>query len=1801
MPIDKPTLILHTTYFPVAGPEDEADDPERAGAVSLGNDLYDILTRRRDDRLSWGAGVNVRIGTRFDKVDLDEATHVIVVPVLGVYSQANQDVCARAIATIRAWSATTRVLPVLTSASWRSHERKDELAVKLLFDEVRDRILDEIVIGVARVLARDDAFATRLFISHAKGDLATTENAAVAIRDHVQTSTTAERPFFDSVSLLAGEDLEAQIDAGAGRGVFMAIRGDSYSSRSWCLRELLEAKRRRLSVVTVEVLKRGEFRSSAYSGNGPTIVWSWGDPKTTAAKVVRFAMVECVRGLLFMREAARVEAAALPGEAVVEMPRAPELLDLPRLRALSDRTVIVLHPDPELSIHERNLLREADRRIRTVTPTSAFGGAIGRAIRAPLDGWQVGISLSDDPQLAASEGLVAAHIDDATVSLARVLIAAGAAIGYGGDFRTSGFTELLAQLVSAYSQTAGKSTEQLHCYLAAQVDKLEPVRYAFTAHHLGRFGSSQGSAMLAPPAPGKLPAHRAALYFSDMRRVMAASTRARIVLSGTMIPRGIRPDATPDSDLAKRPDAANDPRGYGGRYPGVIEEAWWTLRAKRPLYVIGGFGGAARVLADLLADLIDGKPKRYPRELTEASWATNASWRELVAALEADPDFARLGLPRTQEALVDGIWEACASHFVNDATALHWNGLSRAENRQLLHSRDPLAIAALVLKGLVALAAHVAATKLRIELVEGDVAAASDLDVLVFPTFSDLDPEGAGAALDRVSGNAATRAHACRRPVPPALKTLGTDFVYAADLGPMSVALKDPAASVSAAAAQTAEMAQRYGFARIGLVTFLGNVAASVAEVVAAMVQGLWGIDAQIIWYERDAARAAMLARLLGATPNVELTRRIQTEVATPEPPRAKPQTIISIRQDRDEIDVTVLLPQANGLAPNLRSAFVAAQREKLAGNLHAVAPLDGVLVQRGKTIADLMFGLGASDVLQAVGDSEVVILHDAIASAVPYEAMGWMVDAARITPATSGGIVRHLVASVDANRGLPGPTRAGNMIVLVVIDPRGDLPGAASEGERVAALLSKLPRLDLRVLRGPEATVEKLLAALREVDVVHYCGHAFYHGPGATESGLCCANGDLTSTQLQTLTRVPRLAVFNACQAGRVRGDVETHSTQSFAEFFLRAGVEAYLGTFWLVSDDGANAFATELYTKLANGSELGDAVVQARRVLQRAGISDWANYMLYGRAGFRLARASDSAISPPPPPAASWARAEGNAIIACWSFPATGAPSAFAVTATELVGASEEPVRTEGDAPIQIDRRDGWEGGVAIVKWIATVSLPEPVADRGFCLRASAGPPIRIGTPRAAPPTTRAPRTDLDELRALRTVLDQQPDKGRTILLELVPSADPDQLRSEIDQALAPTRAVWPLQHLSAPAIDAAALAAFAAQNPLSTTDVKIAGDQSFQTKEDWFRYATAKGVVPFLIGGDVNEPLSAKLGPNDLSYEVRDGDYKDGSLSLALFSDNCNGRHAALAIAQQVVDAKLPYAFHLGDVYYGGTELEFADYFDVPLSRMLDTTELFTIAGNHEMFARGEYFQKMLVEKLKKPRQRQRAETFRLCGKGFQIIGLDTMFVGWNAGRMRVHDYADLGQLMLLDTWLTERPDDLTILMTTNEPWTRGTRELRPLYQSLRQTIAGRVDLWFWGNVHYGALYEPWAFADAGVPTRKLVGSCIGHGGYPYYRQDEVGELPAGVACRWLETKSRFWPDESIRHDVGLNGWCRMQLTPGADRWRVGLTYLDWVGRERLRVDLVRERGKSIELASVKESALDSVTAPMTWSSI
>lgn len=277
-------------------------------------------------------------------------------------------------------------------------------------------------------------------------------------------------------------------------------------------------------------------------------------------------------------------------------------------------------------------------------------------------------------------------------------------------------------------------------------------------------------------------------------------------------------------------------------------------------------------------------------------------------------------------------------------------------------------------------------------------------------------------------------------------------------------------------------------------------------------------------------------------------------------------------------------------------------------------------------------------------------------------------------------------------------------------------------------------------------------------------------------------------------------------------------------------------------------------------------------------------------------------------------------------------------------------------------------------------------------------------------------------------------------------------------------------------------------------------------------------------------------------------------DGAAVVALFSDWGTGYYHARYIAKHAGTAVgAGQAIHLGDIYYTGTASEFARCFDRAFDRwVLRQMPFYALNANHEMDSHGIPYFGFLEEKRRRGRagriheQPQEGSYFCLSNERYQVIALDTAYFG----NGRCNDPA------LLD-WLRDQLHrgrerrQVNILLTQSEPY--GRTGARPLLADdlAREAVADRlVDLWFWGDEHHCALYHP---SDAA----PFVGSCIGHGGYPYSRRTEAELRSSAAELAWGETAPRFPEALGLRPGRGNNGFCRLALGPDV----VELTYYDW----------------------------------------
>jgi hypothetical protein len=136
--------------------------------------------------------------------------------------------------------------------------------------------------------------------------------------------------------------------------------------------------------------------------------------------------------------------------------------------------------------------------------------------------------------------------------------------------------------------------------------------------------------------------------------------------------------------------------GFRGRFPGIAEEVMLALAFHKPVYLVGGFGGATQAVGQLLgfAEIWLGVP---PCLTAEGQARKNSEFDEVFEQLKTLRDLFDLpycpGLPSDYNEL---------RAFLGKRATAGWpdNGLTLPENRQLFRSQDPNEIVATINRGL---------------------------------------------------------------------------------------------------------------------------------------------------------------------------------------------------------------------------------------------------------------------------------------------------------------------------------------------------------------------------------------------------------------------------------------------------------------------------------------------------------------------------------------------------------------------------------------------------------------------------------------------------------------------------------------------------------------------------------------------------------------------------------------------------------------------------------------------------------------------------------------------------------------------------------------------------------------------------------------------------------------------------------------------------------------------------------------------------------------------------------------------
>jgi CHAT domain-containing protein len=211
--------------------------------------------------------------------------------------------------------------------------------------------------------------------------------------------------------------------------------------------------------------------------------------------------------------------------------------------------------------------------------------------------------------------------------------------------------------------------------------------------------------------------------------------------------------------------------------------------------------------------------------------------------------------------------------------------------------------------------------------------------------------------------------------------------------------------------------------------------------------------------------------------------------------------------------------------------------------------------------------------------------------------------------------------------RGLQKSSSTASDRVLIVGDPAFDrrafpqlaaLPAAGIEARGIAGLY---PRSTLWT--GPDATAERVKAALELNDFMHFATHALVNDRDPSRSSLVLApsnanSGLLYVYEIMNLKLHASLVTLTGCRTA-VNGEAHG-SVRSLALAFVAAGARNVLGTLWNIDDNSARYASLAFHRAVQAGLSPAEALQRTQAALLRSpdpiqrDYKNWAAFQIYG-----------------------------------------------------------------------------------------------------------------------------------------------------------------------------------------------------------------------------------------------------------------------------------------------------------------------------------------------------------------------------------------------------------------------------------------------------------------------------------------------------------------------------------------------------------------------------------------------------------
>lgn len=425
-----------------------------------------------------------------------------------------------------------------------------------------------------------------IFLSHAKvGD--TGRLHAEEIRRFID-NTNMNR-FFDSTEISPGFPFDLEIEKKVELSTLVAIESDAYSSRYWCQREILCAKKHNRPIIVVNSLNDYEDRIFPAASNVPCVHVSSDSPinPRDILRILSTAILETIRHchsmqcLEFYQEIGWIESDCELSA------RPPEIRQAFKVKNSSKKKIC--YPEPPIYADEADWHQHLE--IEASTP---LWNAYDKDCFAQQ---RIGISISEvQGDGFSSNHLHPDHLIRLAQDLARHLLARSATLIYGGDLRPDGFTEFILDEAAILKERIRGDLQIIENHLAWPLYVSTPEIVSWRARYCQVMKTVEhdipadvaAGVSKKVPLPPNTPesSYVWSRCLTEMREKSIASSTIRICAGGKL-------------------------SGYKGKMPGVLEEIILSLNSQKPTFLLGAFGGVVGNVCSVLLS------KDVPEALTE--------------------------------------------------------------------------------------------------------------------------------------------------------------------------------------------------------------------------------------------------------------------------------------------------------------------------------------------------------------------------------------------------------------------------------------------------------------------------------------------------------------------------------------------------------------------------------------------------------------------------------------------------------------------------------------------------------------------------------------------------------------------------------------------------------------------------------------------------------------------------------------------------------------------------------------------------------------------------------------------------------------------------------------------------------------------------------------------------------------------------------------------------------------------------------------------------------------------------------